>query len=569
MKADDLELDELLAFDSKGGVVHFAGQRALILDATAHGLLRKELIQTFGADAARGILTRFGYVHGRSMAEAMRAQFPWDNEDEWQRAGARIHTLQGLVLPARNSPSLHLGEPATWRVSYEAEQHLLHLGRAEQPVCWTLCGLASGYLSTSMGEEIYVVEDRCMARGDAVCRVTARTRKDWGEEIGPHLSYFENAGLDAAMQRVADSLKRTEQKLRSRARKLASLARLEGEDLGGIVARSESMRRVVQDAKRVAAVDSTVMISGESGTGKERIARLVHEQSACMGGPFIAVNCGSVAEGLLESELFGHARGAFTGATLDRPGLFEAASGGTLFLDEVADIPPAMQVKLLRAIQEREIRRVGENRSRPIDVRILTATNQDLLLLVDARRFRKDLFYRLNVVELRVPPLRERRNDLLPLARIFLAEAALHMRRDVEGLSPAAADRLLRYDWPGNVRELENAMERAVALSAGRRIEWTDLPPALREPLPNLAAHGELRTLREVEDEYILAALERHGGSRARTAEVLGIGIATLHRRLRGLRRGSPSGRNGGAPARPERSFTTPPHPPELGRRGP
>ena len=212
----------------------------------------------------------------------------------------------------------------------------------------------------------------------------------------------------------------------------------------------------------------------------------------------MAVNCGAVPETLLESELFGHARGAFTGAERDRPGLFEAANGGTLFLDEIGEISAGMQVKLLRVLQEREVRRVGENRSRPVDVRVVAATNRDLAEEVAAGRFRQDLYYRLRVIELRVPPLRERREDILPLARVFLAETARRMGRKVTGFTPRAADQLLRYAWPGNVRELENAIERAVALCSGSRIEVEDLPEELRvgpaEAAPDRRGRARSRT---------------------------------------------------------------------------
>ena len=248
------------------------------------------------------------------------------------------------------------------------------------------------------------------------------------------------------------------------------------------------MRQLVDLARRVAKVDSTVLITGESGSGKERIARLVHEESTRAAGPFIAVNCGAITETLLESELFGHARGAFTGATQDRPGLFEAANGGTLLLDEVGEVSPGMQVKLLRALQEREIRRVGENKSRRVDVRVVAATNRDLAHGVAGGAFRQDLYYRLKVVELHVPPLRERRDDILPLARVLLADAALRMKRKIAGLAPGAADQLLRYEWPGNVRELENAMERAVALARGSRVELEDLPEEVRQAFPKPVA---------------------------------------------------------------------------------
>jgi transcriptional regulator with PAS, ATPase and Fis domain len=283
----------------------------------------------------------------------------------------------------------------------------------------------------------------------------------------------------------------------------------------------------------VAKVESTTLISGESGVGKEKIAHLIHAASPRAAGPFVGVNCGAVTETLLESELFGHARGAFTGADRDRPGLFEAAQGGTLFLDEVGEVSPGMQVKLLRALQEKEVRRVGETRARPVDVRVVAATNRSLEGEVAAGRFRKDLYYRLRVIELRVPPLRDRPDDVLPLARVFLAETAKRMDRKVTGFSARAADQLLRHDWPGNVREVQNAVEYAVALCAGSRVEVDDLPEELRTARPRAAASGATRPLAEVEREQILAAVERAGGNRTRAAQELGIGLATLKRKLK------------------------------------
>jgi len=246
------------------------------------------------------------------------------------------------------------------------------------------------------------------------------------------------------------------------------------------------------------------------------------------------VNCGAITETLLESELFGHARGAFSGATHDRPGLFEAANSGTLLLDEVGEVSPGMQVKLLRAIQEREIRRVGENKSRRVDVRIVAATNRDLAQGVASSAFRQDLYYRLKVVELRVPPLRERRDDILPLARVLLASAALRMQRKISGFSPSTADQLLRYEWPGNVRELENAMERAVALALGSRVELEDLSEEIRQAFAiPVATAGTIKPLEEIEKDYILSTLELNDGNQTRTAQQLQIGSATLYRKLK------------------------------------
>jgi two-component system response regulator HydG len=305
----------------------------------------------------------------------------------------------------------------------------------------------------------------------------------------------------------------------------------------GFVAGSDAMRRVAALARRLARVDSTVLVTGESGVGKERVAALVHRASARAAAPFVAVDCGAMSESLLESELFGHARGAFTGAAVDRPGLFEAAVPGTLFLDEVGETSPAMQAKLLRALQEKEIRRVGESVPRPVDVRVLAATNRDLAAEVAAGRFRRDLFYRLRVVEIAIPPLRERRDDVLPIARAVLARLSERDRRPPLALAPRAGELLERYAWPGNVRELENALERAAALCDGDRVEPEDLPDELRDAPsgrgPVRGGPSLPRTLADIERAAILAALARHGGNQSKTAAELGIGTATLYRKLK------------------------------------
>jgi DNA-binding NtrC family response regulator len=299
------------------------------------------------------------------------------------------------------------------------------------------------------------------------------------------------------------------------------------------IAGSPEMRKIISLARAIAKTDSTVLITGESGTGKERIAKFIHDSSAQAAGPFIAVNCGAITETLQESELFGHARGSFTGATTDRPGLFEAANGGTLFLDEIGEITPSMQVKLLRVLQEKEVRRVGENKSRPVNVRILSATNKNLMAEVAAKRFREDLFYRLKVVEIVIPPLRKRRDDIVPLAKLLLTESALKMKRGIVGFTQEASDRLLNYSWPGNVREMENILERAVALAKGNRVDVTDLPPEIFNAKPGLPDTGETGFLKDVERDCILAALEKTEGNRPKAAALLGMGVATIYRKLK------------------------------------
>jgi DNA-binding NtrC family response regulator len=537
MRVEDLHHEELLELDPEGGLIRFAGQRALLLDAVAMGLLRQYLVKNFGLTAARAVLTQFGFAHGWRMAAAMQREFKWENNGEWRRAGPRIYTLEGLFRAAPGSEDPLTKKGAMLLASYEAEQHLLHFGRADSAVCWTICGLMSGYVSHTAGKETYVLEDRCLGEGHAACHLLGRTREEWGEEHAGELAFFDSghlaACLDVSLSRVTETLKAAEEKLRAHRRTLVRVGRDVEEPLG-MVARSPKMQHVVDLARRVAKVDATVLITGESGVGKERIARLVHDESTRAAGPFIAVNCGAITETLLESELFGHRRGAFTGAASDRPGLFEAANRGTLLLDEIGDVSPGMQVKLLRVLQEREVRRVGENKSRPVDVRVLAATNRDLAHGVADGTFRQDLYYRLKVVELHVPPLRDRRDDVLPLARLLLADAVARMARKISGFTPQTADQLLRYDWPGNVRELENAMERAVALARGRRVELADLPEEIRQAFPKPVVTGAtVQPLGEVEKEYILAVLQLNGGNQRRTCEQLGIGSATLYRKLR------------------------------------
>ena len=306
--------------------------------------------------------------------------------------------------------------------------------------------------------------------------------------------------------------------------------------MGEIAGRSAVLRDAIALARRVARHPSTVLITGESGTGKEVIARLVHASSPRQAAPFVAVNCGAIPEALLESELFGHARGAFTGATTERMGLFEEANGGTLFLDEIGELPVQLQVKLLRALQEGEVRRVGDNASRPVDVRIVAATARDLEGEVAAGRFRADLFYRLNVVRLHLPPLRERGDDVLELARHFIDRYNRRLGLAIEGLSPSAARALMLHTWPGNVRELENAIERAMVLADGPRIEAEHLPA-----LANSVGHGSggsddlsiKRRSEQLERTLIGRALERTGGNRTRAAQLLELSHRALLYKIR------------------------------------
>ncbi len=310
--------------------------------------------------------------------------------------------------------------------------------------------------------------------------------------------------------------------------------------LEGIVGESGRMQEVLALVKQVAPSAATVLIRGESGTGKELVARAIHFHSPRAAGPLVSLNCAALPEQLLESELFGHERGAFTGAVAQRKGRFELADGGTIFLDEIGDLSPALQVKLLRVLQERQFERLGGSRTLTVNVRILAATHRDLEGAIKTGAFREDLYYRLNVVTIQIPPLRERREDIPPLLDHFLRKFAQKNRREVTGLTAAARDALLRYDYPGNVRELENIVERAVLLTRGRVVDLDDLPVALRPGEPGAAEPGTPGVphrlpdlLAGIERQAIRAALERHGGVQTQAAAELGISERVLRYKMK------------------------------------
>jgi DNA-binding NtrC family response regulator len=301
------------------------------------------------------------------------------------------------------------------------------------------------------------------------------------------------------------------------------------------IGKSKRFMELLKLAEHVAPTESTVLIQGESGTGKEVVARYIHNLSTRADGPFLSINCGALPENLLESELFGHVKGSFTGAVRDKQGLFAAARGGSFFLDEVGEMPPSLQVKLLRVLQEREAIPVGATEAIPVDVRIIAATNRDLEEEIRRGNFRSDLFYRLNVIALNLPPLRERRDDLLLLLEAFLQTMAQESGTEPKALSSDALDAVMVYEWPGNVRELENALEHAVVLSRGSLIEGGSLPERItkrrKEPL---VAERSYRnpTLEVIERAYIMWVLQAEGGNKTRAAEVLGIDPSTLYRKL-------------------------------------
>jgi two-component system, NtrC family, response regulator AtoC len=339
---------------------------------------------------------------------------------------------------------------------------------------------------------------------------------------------FDNDELTAVVERAREFLALRHENQRLRAELAGST--------GGIIGRAPALREGLRILDRVAPLDVTVLITGESGTGKEVFARALHDASPRQRAAFIAINCAALPGELIESELFGHARGAFTGADRDRDGVFAAADGGTLFLDEVGELSAPAQAKLLRVLEERTITPVGSTQSRAVDVRLIAATNRSLDVMARDGTFREDLLWRLSVVQLQLPPLRERREDIAALAAHFIAHFAERHGRPALPLDEAARRTLLAYDWPGNVRELRNALERAGTLAAAREIRVEDLPPRVRDAdpaaLPVADASRRNLPLRDLERAYILEVLRQNNGNKSRAAEILGLDRKTLYRKL-------------------------------------
>jgi len=542
----DLHLAEVLDFRPDQGIIRLHEQRVVILSAAAMGLLRKELIDTLGLETARRVAIRFGFADGYHDAVNLRERSNWTDLVEGIRAGAVLQTLEGIVRvdvrKIEHDPATgRFEEEVVWHDSYVAEQHVHHFGKSSAPVCWSLVGYASGFVGACLGREIYFREMSCVGQGDKQCVAIGRDAESWGAELDLIRADFQAATVGHEVERLHEvvskrvkELARRERLLERRERELNLLRERINRHAASknFIAGSQAMQDVLELAARVAPLDTTVLVYGESGTGKEFIVRLIHDQSPRAAAPFVSINCAALTETLLESELFGHVRGAFTGAVRDKAGLFEVAGSGTIFLDEIGEIAPTVQAKLLRALQEREIRRVGAERSINVNARVVAATNRDLRGAVDAGTFREDLYFRLGAFIITVPPLRDRREDIPPLVHNFLVRAASRMRKDVSSVSADAMTALMNYRWPGNVRELEHAVERAVILANNPNIRVRDLPPEITQK-PRARAGDDTLDLQEQERVMIERALERFGGNRRQAAEALKISTVTLWRKMK------------------------------------
>jgi DNA-binding NtrC family response regulator len=542
----DLHLAELLDFRPDQGVIRLHEQRVVILSAAAMGLLRKELIDTLGIETAERLALRFGFADGYHDAVNLRERSKWTDPLEGIRAGAMLQTLEGIVrVDVRktdyDAATGRFEEQVAWHDSYVAEQHVHHYGKTESPVCWSLVGYASGFASACLGKEVYFRETSCAAQGAKHCVAIGRDAESWGVDLDAIRADFQAATVGHEVERLHEAvskrlkeLDRRERLLERRERELNLLRERVNRHAAAkhFVAGSRAMQDVLELAARVAPLETTVLIYGESGTGKEFIVRMIHDQSPRAAAPFVSINCAALTETLLESELFGHVRGAFTGAVRDKAGLFEVAGTGTIFLDEIGEIAPTVQAKLLRALQEREIRRVGAERSIKVNARVIAATNRELRAAVEAGTFREDLYFRLAAFIITVPPLRDRREDIPPLVHQFLVRAAGRMKKDVTTVSADAMSALMNYRWPGNVRELEHAVERAVILANSPSIRVRELPPEVTQKSRTRSGDDTL-DLQEQERVMIERALERFRGNRKQAANALKISPVTLWRKMK------------------------------------
>ena len=486
------ELAETLTFLPGDGRIWLNDQRMVLWRSSTYGALRSELIATLGQEQARSVLTRVGYAAGAKDAELVRRMWPDSDPANAFHAGPRMHKLEGIVRPTTITFEFDIAKgdffaDYWWHDSSEDDEHISAFGLGTVSACWMQVGFASGYASAFLGLLFVYRVVECRSTGAEACRITGKPADQW-DAPEQDLHYFTPDASAARMRRnwspvVSDVARRAP------AGSTQQVANTSAPGLIGISSSFSAARHLIE---RVAPTQATVLFTGASGVGKEMFAQTLHSISPRAKAPFIAFNCAAIPDTLVESELFGVERGAFTGASSSRPGRFERAHGGTLFLDEIASLSFVAQGKLLRALQERTIERVGGTKTVPVDVRVVAATNVDLREEVKAGRFREDLLFRLNVFPIMLPPLKERRDDIPLLLEAFLRRYADLHGRDVPGFTPRAVQVLLQYDFPGNVRELQNLVERGVIM-AGHE-EPIDVHHLFRGGEDLRAEHLELST---------------------------------------------------------------------------
>ena len=584
------DISECLFFSPGDGRIWLQDQRMILLHSEALGSLRRELIDSIGLDKARGLLTRAGYVSGARDARLVRQQWPNAEPTAAAIAGTRLHALEGVVqvevVHARYDADRGAYEGEfLWHNSSEDDEHIAAYGVGGSPACWMQVGYATGYVSTLFGHMIVFREVDCRSSGAAHCRVIGKSAHLWDD---PEQDLFYLNAQDfvgtppASLPDGAQGKARTTYLGVPPGKTSAAPAGTAAEPTAQatMVGASSAFNAACHMLQRVAPTAATVLFTGESGVGKEMFASMLHRISPRKDQPFVAINCAAIPDTLVESELFGVERGAYTGAGTSRPGRFERAHGGTLFLDEIGTLSLVAQGKLLRALQEGEVERVGGTRTVRVDVRVVAATNVDLRQAVREGTFREDLFYRLNVFPIHLPPLRDRRDDIPLLMSHFLAHYQRKHQRQVPGFSQAAVKAMFHYPFPGNIRELQNLIERGVILatdgepiephhlfaggeqpssdvmslhlnpnstatlhaaggasqhSTGAGAPQASTSPAQQAPERNPPPSGApwVAPLHQAEEQLLRQALHSAGGNVASAARLLGISRATMAYRLR------------------------------------
>lgn len=541
------DLADRIRFLGGEGKIWLDEQRMLLMQVSAMASCRRELIEMVGEERAKGFFLRLGYQSGLKDAELARKLRPNGSDIEMFLTGPQLHSLKGMVnvRPLKMDIDLETGHfyaDIEWVDSFEVENHQSEHLESKQPVCWMLLGYAISYTSFFVGRQIIYKEVSCRGCGDTQCRIIGKPAEEW-EDAEVFMHYFQSDPIIEELRTLQIQVESLGERLDLRA----------GQFYG--IGQSAVYRKTCALIDKAAPGKTSVLLTGETGVGKEIIARSVHLRSERADGPFIALNCAAIPPDLIESELFGVEKGAYTGANQSRMGRFERAHGGTLFLDEIVELTPRAQASLLRVLQEGELERVGDSQIRRVDVRVIAATHEDLAQAVKSGRFRADLYYRLNVYPVKIPALRERREDIPLLIEHFLDKLRASYPKKILGLSDRALEACMRYEWPGNIRELENLIERGVIITDNNQSISVDaLFPHLSDEAQSigLTSEGNLisqeidagsdwaeqlidlgLSLETVEQALMQGALKRTGQNVSQAARLLGMTRPALAYRLK------------------------------------
>lgn len=547
--SDDLRAK--VHFCAETGQIWLHEHRMLLVHAATQAALRKELIDTLGMDRARGLLTRMGYASGMQDAELVCTRADDTSDLEIFMTGPQLHTLEGIVKVTpikvefdRSAGSFYA--EFLWENSWEGHWHKHYYGIQSEPVCWNQIGYACGYTTAFMGRQILYKEVECVGMGNNNCRIIGKPVDEW-EDAAEYMRFFNQ-------ESIADQLI----DLQTQVVQLRSAINEKVKQHSDILGHSPPFLVAYELLEQASKSQITVLLQGETGVGKEVFARALHSRGTRRDESFVAINCAAIPHDLVESELFGVEKGAYTGALVSRPGRFERANGGTLFLDEVGDLPLSAQAKLLRVLQEGEIERLGDQKIRKVNVRLVTASNIDLRTLVKEGKFRMDLYYRLNAFQINIPPLRERKEDISLLANRFMEKYSSIHGKKLRGFTDKSKRTLLTYPWPGNIRELQNMIERGVILApSGTRIEVDQMfssyqnDPSLEFGLDSNGGLGfthektgkelceavfnGIMTLDQVDGMLLDTAVDKARGNLSKAARLLGLTRRQLSYRLERL----------------------------------